>query len=61
VLVLDDDAAARDWLQAAVRQAFPDAELVAAGSLRDARVALRTMSPTWPWSTSTCPTAAASR
>lgn len=45
VLVLDDDAAARDWLQAAVRQAFSDAELVAAGSLREARVALRTMSP----------------
>jgi DNA-binding NarL/FixJ family response regulator len=45
VLVLDDDAAARDWLQAAVRQAFPDAELAAAGSLREARVALRTMSP----------------
>ena len=45
VLVLDDDAAARDWLQAAVRQAFPEAQITAAGSLREARVALRTLSP----------------
>ncbi|MCE9659610.1 MAG: response regulator transcription factor [Burkholderiales bacterium] len=45
MLVLDDDADARAWLQAAVRQAFPDAEVTAAGSLREARVALRAASP----------------
>jgi len=45
VLVVDDDAAARDWLQAAVRQAFPEAKVTVAGSLREGRVALRAVSP----------------
>lgn len=37
VLVLDDHPGARDWLSAAVRQAFPDARCRSAGTLAEAR------------------------
>jgi len=45
ILVVDDDEDARDWLQDAARQAFPQAALTPAGSLREARSALRLASP----------------
>lgn len=37
VLVLDDHAGARDWLAAAVGEAFPDARCVQAATVREAR------------------------
>jgi len=37
VLVLDDHAGARDWLTAAVREAFPHAACVQAATVREAR------------------------
>jgi DNA-binding NarL/FixJ family response regulator len=44
-LVVDDDAQARDWLHAALAQAFPQARIVEAGTLRESRVAIRTTPP----------------
>ncbi|MEP7300935.1 MAG: response regulator transcription factor [Caldimonas sp.] len=45
VLVVDDDAQARAWLRAAVAQAFPEARIAQAGSLREGRVTIRATPP----------------
>lgn len=44
-LVVDDDPQARQWLRAAVAQAFPAARIVDAASLREGRVAIRATPP----------------
>lgn len=45
VLLVDDDAAARRWLQAAVHTAFPQAEIAACGSVEEGRLAIHAASP----------------
>ncbi len=44
-LIVDDDAAAREWLHAALGRAFPQANIVEAGSVREGRVAIRAAPP----------------
>ncbi len=45
VLVVDDDAAARGWLQSAVSLAFPQAAVAACGSVQEGRAAIHATSP----------------
>ena len=44
-LVVDDHAESREWMTRAAKQAFTETEVVAAGSLREARVAIRAAVP----------------